>query len=237
MKLPQIFIPEKSLENSTNKLLTEESIAFERQHVKLDVLEIEPEFLGGFYFEESLKRLKEAGYDRHFYPWEYFSLLIGHFEGKLGRKLDALAKSMLYGLGGWLSVAVERYDDTLVCYADPQNVKWASDAFQYTIDGAFLRHRGCKEFDVKGIPSEEWVDLGRFKDDFVEYFYTRKFEQLPIGLRRNAKVCLPLPDYSPIYAISTTNHYGTCESLLFQARLMQGSRGVRKASSHKRRRL
>ena len=70
-------------------------------------------------YDISLERLKMAGYERHASPAEAFSLLIDNLEGKLKGKYKAVAEDMLDDSGEWMSMAVERKGNTLICYLHP----------------------------------------------------------------------------------------------------------------------
>src|SRR3989339_1513287 len=86
-------------------------------------------------FDASLQRLKQAGYSRHPRTAEVFSLIIAHFEKKLPKNLDDIAKDILSGIGEWLSLAIERKGDTLVCYLDPENLVWNASSRRYDVSG------------------------------------------------------------------------------------------------------
>ena len=50
------------------------------------------------------------------------------------------------------------------------------------------------EFDIKGIPSDRFVNLGDFPEDFVQKIYSRRFEHLPEIMKagnKRAQVYLP----------------------------------------------
>jgi hypothetical protein len=152
-------------------------------------LEWEPESQGWLFFEESLKRLRKAGYDRHPRPDEAFGLIIDHLEGKLDGDLEKIASNMLATTDNWLNMAIERKGDVLVCYVEPKNIKWFYGRYivdeewhKYVVDEdvrSNLKYSHKKEFDISGIRSGGWVDLERFSPDFVKYFYTREFDDLP----------------------------------------------------------
>ncbi len=151
------------------------------------------------YFDASLERLKGEGYDRHPRPWEAFSLIIDHLEDKLaeGSVEDLVAKNMLSGKGEWFGMAVERRGDRLYLYADPENLKWDKDKKLYVIEGDKLvcdMNFGSPYLNVAGIPSQQWVDLKEFDDDFTQTIYTRKFKDLPEEMREGggrAQIYLP----------------------------------------------
>src|SRR3989339_2225151 len=82
-------------------------------------------------FDASLQRLKQAGYSRHPRPAEAFGLIIAHLEKKLPKDLDDIAKDMLSSKGEWLSLAMKRKGDTLICYLDPENLVWNAGSSSY----------------------------------------------------------------------------------------------------------
>ena len=109
MKLPKTFVPEKDLENNTERLLSGEILKLERSLVLFDKLEIESEsYQEHYHFCTSMKRLKEKGYYRHLRPWESFDIITKYLEKNLPPDLESFAKDMLSCQGEWFSMAVQR---------------------------------------------------------------------------------------------------------------------------------
>src|SRR3989339_344139 len=151
-------------------------------------------------FDASLQRLKQAGYSRHPRPAEAFGLIIAHLEKKLPKNLDDIAKDMLSGKGEWVSLAMERKGDTLVCYLDPENLIWNAGSSRYDVSGGKLRYSEKKEFNIKGKNSVEWICADQFSPEFIKYCYGREFKQLPQEMRTgNYKVHLYLPSEGKLW--------------------------------------
>jgi len=142
-----------------------------------------------YTFDKHQERLAKAGM-RGPMPSEVFSLLADNLEGKLSGALKAAADDMMSSYGEWFAIAEKRQKDDLIVYVNPRGLVWngkgyAEDNFAYDSE---------MKFDIAGIPSEKWVDLKRFKDDFVRWFYSMSFDKLPEEMRdgmRRAQVYLP----------------------------------------------
>ncbi len=196
MKLPKTFLPEKSLENNVQRLLSKEGHVLQRSLVLFEDLEVESEsYKEHYHFCTSLKRLKKAGYERHLRPWESFSIITEYFEKKLPPDLELFTKEMLNIQGEWFSMALERKGDTLFCFADPENLKQNRNGWRYfTDENLNYNDAMSKELSVKGIPSGTWVPLDQFNDEFVKYFYNLRRIDLPREFRigpYSAQVYIP----------------------------------------------
>ena len=130
-------------------------------------------------FDASLQRLKQAGYSRHPRPAEAFGLIAAHLDKKLPKNLDDIAKDMLSGKCEWLSLAMERKGDTLICYLDPENLICNAGSGRYDVSGGKLRYSEKKEFNIKGMKSDEWICADQFSPELIRYCYGRELSQLP----------------------------------------------------------
>lgn len=188
MKLPKIFMPEKNLEKNLEKLLSKKRLVHEEQyvfeHIRLD---------GGFKnwyrdhnlkkpFDEGLKSLRKEGYERHILTWEYSQIIISHYECKLSEKFDSVVKNIIHSFGEWFSMALRREGNRLYCFVNPENIGWNRYTKTYNTGDDF-NSSYVEILDVTGIPSEEWVNLEHFNDDFVKFFTTRKFKDLPAEMQ------------------------------------------------------
>ena len=234
MKLPDIFVPEKSLEGKVKQLLEHEDnnrLKNINVYSCLKILEIEhkPDGEYAYFFNQSLERLKNLGYERHFMPWEIFGLIINHLEGKLEKSLDRSVIAMLkngHEYGYWLNIAVSKEEDNLICYTNPKNLMKYNQYPDYRPEGNTLHFDEELRFNVKGIPSEKWVELRCFNEDFVEFFYSREFKDLP-KIIQEGKVYLPAENVlSPGTLWLPTNSRGQ-EFNLSLYELDALSRGVR----------
>lgn len=144
-------------------------------------------------FDKSLERLRNAGYERHLRPWEYFNLMIDHFNEKPVYKFNNTIKNIFESADEWFSIAVERKGSNLICYVDPENLIWDIKTDKYVIDGE-LKYSSKKVLDIKGISSSKLISLDEFDDEFVEYFYSQSFDELPEQIKLGS-VILPLEDF------------------------------------------
>ena len=198
MRIPEVFIPEKDLGNKVKQLLEHEGNNRSDNiymYSCLKILEIEHKPHGeyAYFFDQSLERLRNSGYERHFTPPEIFGLIIKHLEDNLEKNLEGSVKAMLkngHTYGYWLSIAVSREEDKLVCYTNPKNLRKYDQYPDYRHEGSTLLFDDELRFDVKGIPSKHWTDLRYFNEDFIEFFYSRKFKDLP-KIIQEGKVYLP----------------------------------------------
>ncbi len=234
MKLPKTFIPEKSLENNVKHLLEDQTKQNEKEEPWfLKGLEIEPGVKKvWFSYEESLERLRQAGYERHLHPWESFELINLYLENELPKNLNRMVNDFSKSYGEWFNIAIKRKNNKIICYTDPQNIKLENDV--YIINKKIspkLEYTAKQEFDVTGIPSLEWTKLEKFNNDFIKFFYNRNFEQLPDQIRKGeytANVILP-PEGVLWPASRGDNRYGTFLNIWSQTKT---SRGIRKKIKH-----
>ncbi|MBS3148085.1 hypothetical protein J4219_04325 [Candidatus Woesearchaeota archaeon] len=141
-------------------------------------------------FDESLERLRAAGFERHARPQEAFGLIIDGLEGKLNGELSKVSADMSTGHGEWLSLAFERKGELLVCYLDPVGLVWTGIKY----DKQNFGYSGECSFDINGITSGQWVGLDKFRPYFVQFLCGRRFDQLPTEMREgNKKVHVYLP--------------------------------------------
>lgn len=192
MKIPKIFIPEKDLEANLNKMLSEKPVLLKHHEVDFDKLKIDCEVKTTRYltFDSSLRTLKKEGYDRHLYPWEVFDLLINRLENKLNQKLGYTAQTILASDGEWLNVAVERKGKKLVCYVNPENLKWNQNLHKYIYDGN-LEYDYKKELSIGDVPSYDWVGLKSFNDEFSIFFYNRELKDMSEEIQKKSAVYFP----------------------------------------------
>lgn len=200
MKLPNIFVPNKNLEKNVEELLLGIPKVPKNHNINFDSLEIEPGMISWHSnkkyitnFEKSLERLRKAGYERHLYPWESFELIMNHFEGKLNETLDAITKNLRASDGEWFNLAVERQGEKLVCYVDPENIRWDGYDEKYVVDGV-LRYSYKEDLKIRRISSQMWTSMQYFEEDFAEFFCNRKFKDIPQKLQEHTMIYLP-PDY------------------------------------------
>ncbi len=143
-----------------------------------------------YTFDQSLERLQQAGFERHPRLQEVLSLLIANIENKLTPEQKAVVDDMLDSYGEWLSVAMERHGDTITVYTDPEGLVWNGSSKYVKQD---FKSSSKQDFSVSGIPSQIYVDLNRFGNDLVEFFYTRPFNDLPQQIQKYTMLQLP-PD-------------------------------------------
>jgi len=151
------------------------------------------------HFNDSLDRIKSAGYERHGRPSEVFSLIIDGLEGKLANTpLQNVYDDIFKSYGEFLSLAWERKGDLLIAYLDPEDLVWNSD--KYVKKGFKFAEK--QEFDITGKNSQQWIDLNEFDVGFVEWHYARKFSELPKEMQKGSKrVQVYLPSEGNIWAV------------------------------------
>lgn len=176
-------------------------------------------------YNQSLARLRQAGFERHLRPQEAFGLLIDSLEGKLSEQEQAITNDMQANYGEFLSMAVERKGNTLVLYLDPENLVYQDGV--YAVQGQ-LHYAEMREFDIQGIPSSQYVDMSRLPTDCVEYIYTRPFSALPEKMREGtykAQVFLSSTGIWPVGCVGFDWFY-------VDGRDVRASRGVRSAQKN-----
>jgi len=191
LKLPQTFRTKKNLENKTEQLIEKPNII-----KPIESLEIEPGIRDvnspRFYFGQSLKRLKESGYERHMRTWEYFGLLVEVLEGKLQGEPEMIAEELMNSTTIWTSLAVKREGDTLTCYIDPEIERPRKD---YIFKKNVKPYTEVREFYMPEISSGDlWYHLRQLTDEFVKYIFTRTEKNLPkeaLGRSITMQVALP----------------------------------------------
>ena len=144
----------------------------------------------GLTYDQSLKGLQQRGFERHPSPAEVFGLLADNLENKLTGSLKAVADDMLTSYGEWLDMAVERRGDVLLAYFGVSGLRWETDKY---VKDNFHADRE-QRFNIKGIPSLQYVDLAQFPDQFTQAVYGRAFAALPPEMREGdtrAQVYLP----------------------------------------------
>ena len=87
------------------------------------------------YFNESLDRLRKAGFKRHLRPVEYFEILADVEANGTASPHFELRKNLWSGYGEWLSMAVMLKDGILHIALDPENIAWNSKKGQYEYAG------------------------------------------------------------------------------------------------------
>ncbi len=168
-------------------------------------------------YNESLERLRKAGYERHARPQEAFGLLIDGLEGRLSNDTKGVYQDMIGSRQEWLSFAFERRGDVFIAYLDPEGITFANRS--YFRDGINFKYAEKKEFIIHATTKTYWPLL-HVDDKFVEFVYGRHFQDLPEEIQ---KIMIRLPDegtFSPVLR----NDFSSDAHVLFGA-----SRGVRKA--------
>ncbi len=177
-----------------------------------------------FYFNDSLNRVRSAGFDRHARPQEAFGLIMDCLEEKLvNTSYRNKYTDMISIAGEWFSTAFERQGNILIAYLDPEGLVWNSNT--YVKDSSF-KFVDKQEFDIAGKLSNTWIPLNEFNDDLLQAVYGRKFKDLPQAMRKgNNKAHMQLPLDNTAWPVGRCYRgYGVCGSHLET----WTSRGVRK---------
>lgn len=144
-----------------------------------------------FTYDQSLARLRAAGYHRHLQPAEVFAYLCATLEGRTLTADDArLALDLFSAPGEWLDCAFERRDNQLSVYLGLEGLAW--DGGRYVPDSTF-RFSRKQTAPITGLPSEEYFRLHNLGDSLVFTLTGRLFDDLPREVQEKAFVQLP-PD-------------------------------------------
>lgn len=176
-----------------------------------------------YYFDKSVERLEEAGYDRHLRPNEIFSILTGYYNGSAKDPYRKIAEDITYGGGEWLSLAVQRSKNTLACYIDPQNIKWRQP--RHYVEGQDVICSKKVEFDTSCLEEESTIsllDLDQRAPELLEFFCSaNSYDDLPEKMR---EVMLYMPISDSITPVCFNNLAGTVH---IQIADFSASRGAR----------
>lgn len=152
-------------------------------------------------YDGSLARIREAGFERHPAPSETVSLMADYLEEKLQGKLNIVADEMLSGCGDWLSMAMERNGNILICYLHPEGLVWDEGKGIYVQNG--FKYYSKQYFNISGKESNKDVGLNEFGDGFVNLFYGRSFNELPKEMREgDKKANISLPRDKEVWPVS-----------------------------------
>ncbi len=152
----------------------------------------------GLFYTESLERIKEAGFERHPRPAEFFGFLFDYWKGEFEENpaLTQLAESARDLRGIWLSAAVElKKDNCYMFHTDPSNICYDPTKGGYYADGV-LKHHGGMYFDVDKIPEKGEFETHMLSDRLMRYLYSMGFDKLPTALQLGT-VCLPVEPDKP----------------------------------------
>ncbi len=177
-----------------------------------------------FYFNQSLERLRKAGFQRHPLPHEAFVLILDGLEGKLTGNEQHVKEDMLKSYGEWLSLVFKREGNTLHCYEHPEKIVWVDK-----YDFSQMTFTSDKTFPVKGLKSEDYIsikDVAKKSPDLVTYLWSRPFDKLPDEIQKNAGILIPAENTAwPVGRDYVSRYYVSGYSYDW------ASRGVRSASA------
>lgn len=128
-----------------------------------------------YSYNESLERLRKYGYERHLRPNEAFKIIIDAIEHPESN-YKGVYKDMASSFGEWLSLAIEKEKDFLICYLDPEFIKLEDNNYNAT-NISFTDK--IKFYIGDGIPSSDWVSLREFPKDFTTFLLSKTFLDLP----------------------------------------------------------
>jgi hypothetical protein len=182
-------------------------------------------------YQESLERIRQAGYSRHLRPVER-SMAIPETDKMKGSDLGSCK-------GEWLSAAAwvirdqsaptkptHKQEATLTIYWDPVNLVFDKSYFW----NGTVEHSGSKQYDITGISLGNWVSIEKLPQELVVDLYGRPYDQLPSRVR-GARMLLSMPHHLvPLSGRNDSrNPFDICASLLTNgaAAPHAPSRGVR----------
>lgn len=143
-----------------------------------------------FFFDNSLERLRKAGYERHPLPAEVFSLIIDVLEGKATPQMTELKKDMILSYGEWFDLVMKCENGVLHCYEHPRNVIRLSNSY----DCSQMTFTQDKNFSLNGLPPQNYIlikDVAKKNPELIKYLYTRQIEKLPSEIQNNVYLWLP----------------------------------------------
>lgn len=140
-----------------------------------------------YTFDQSLARIKQAGYFRHPFSREVFLFIADGLEGKLTDEQKEMYDDMLNSYGEWVSAAMERQSDILAVYLNPNpdGLIWKPSQNQYAQNNFHYTQK--KEFRIPGKSSTTWINLEEFDDALINFLYGRSFARLPQKMREGGK--------------------------------------------------
>jgi hypothetical protein len=124
--------------------------------------------------------------------------LADNLEGKLTGNLKAAADEMLDDSGEWMSMAMKRKGDILICFLHPI-LEYQNGSYHfYGRD----KYEFWRSFNIAGKSSEECIPISKFDDDFMKFIYGRSLKDLPKEMRKSRKITILLPKEGIISPVS-----------------------------------
>lgn len=152
---------------------------------------------------QSHQRIINAGYERHPYANEVFSLFCDGLEGKLRGPIHDVYEDMNANHGEWFADRIEVIEGAIKCY-------WGTE---------------IKEFPLEDkMNSGHFVSIRDLPDDFVAYWWSKPSQKLPREIRVEA--FFDFPSEGNILSVGRGNFYWFDISNRVNGR---ASRGVRSA--------
>jgi|GEM_PF-5044671 len=172
-----------------------------------------------YSFDESLERLRISDYERHLRSNEYVDFLLDTMHDGKTDPLKSVRADLLSSGEEWLSLALERQGNTLICHTDPDGWHSTNGVYRRTSQFSSLQ---SKSFDITGIPSSVRLSLTDFGNDLITVLYGRPLHRLPPIYQREGSIILPRNN--SIQPVCAGGSYG----LRFTSMMPYGaSRGVR----------
>ena len=134
---------------------------------------------------------------------------------------------MLSNYDEWLSLAMERKGDILICYLHPEGLVWDKESRMYERKG--FKYESEFRFDIAGKESDKWVPLEEFSDGFAGFIYGREFKHLPKAIKKGnthfGRARIMLPKDGELRPAGRDFSYDSL--CLFSRYEQSGSRGVK----------
>ena len=157
-------------------------------------------------YDESLRRLNCAGFDRHLRTSEFFHLKRNSVKGTLTGVLltahnDIVQNAGILAIPEWFGLAVKLKNNGLFVYSDPDGVVWNGHC--YVVPDS-LSYSAIRRFDISGKESYQRYGLKEFNDQFVNFVCGCSLHELPEELINGGNaVKFLIPPEGEVWPVNT----------------------------------
>ena len=170
-----------------------------------------------------INRIFDENWERAPSPQEVFSLLIDHYEGKLDRYFEIVANDILNSMGEYFCDAYLLDSDSLEIYEKISDGYYIDSDIGLNIAESDWYDKNAN-FKINMKTGKDY-DISELPEDIVKYFCTLPYEQLPLEIKRNTTIHIPLPNV--IYPLSRESYNSFHILIIYNEEDICLSRGVR----------